>query len=750
MNHSGRFFFYIFVGINVINRVKFRASILLLILIMLFPFSEAWGSKKVCLSEKPVLADSILNNIIFFAPLYEKVVERYNADLYIKGKLDIKKSNHLIRVVPSMFKLEKNVKEYIIESVNEIDYTSPNIYDLKVKAVSGTIPRFRGERAKLLEYFNINIYSSTLLSDKLLSPLAKNARKYYTYLLDSVMGNEADRKYRILIIPKNKSSQLVKGSMVVSDQTWTIREIELSGKLELVRFNIKIKMGDKGNEEFLPQKCDVNLFFRFLWNYLDGSYSAFFKYHSIKLKDDRHQGLPKKSKYDLTESFRLTCDSTALGIDSARFSSLRPIPLTPDEHRIYNDYKQRSDTILSIVKPKSRNRVFWRQVGDILFSDYTLNLSRFGSVRSSPIINPVLFSYSHSNGFSYRQEFKYNRLFEGDKLLRIVPKMGYNFKRKEFYWNVNFDFDYWPQKRASFHMNFGNGNRIYSSRVLDEIKQIPDSIFDFSQVHLDYFRDLFFTFNHNVEIINGLNLSVGLSAHRRTSIEKSKIIVITPPTQDQMEIIRRLHETYISFAPRVRIEWTPGLYYYMSGKRKVNLYSKYPSFSIDWERGLKGVFKSTGQYERLEFDMQHRIRLGLMRNLYYRFGMGAFTNQEEMYFVDFVNFTGNNLPVGWSDDIGGVFQLLGGDWYNSTRKYIRGHLTYEAPFLLLRHLIKYTSSVLNERIYFNILGAPKLTPYMELGYGIGTHIFDVGVFVSSRNGKFGNVGFKFTFELFNK
>ena len=39
--------------------------------------------------------------------------------------------------------------------------------------------------------------------------------------------------------------------------------------------------------------------------------------------------------------------------------------------------------------------------------------------------------------------------------------------------------------------------------------------------------------------------------------------------------------------------------------------------------------------------------------------------------------------LGWSDDIGGVFQLLDGRWYNSSRKYIRGHLTYEAPFLLL-------------------------------------------------------------------
>ena len=186
----------------------------------------------------------------------------------------------------------------------------------------------------------------------------------------------------------------------------------------------------------------------------------------------------------------------------------------------------------------------------------------------------------------------------------------------------------------------------------------------------------------------------------------------------------------------------------MNGKRKLNLHSSFPTFSFDYERGIKGVFKSTGEYERIEFDLQHHVPLGPMRNIYYRFGLGAFTNQEQLYFVDFANLARSNLPVGWNDDIGGVFQLLDGRWYNSSRKYVRAHFTYEAPFLLLRHLIKYTRYVQNERLYVNTLFVPHLNPYMEIGYGIGTHIFDVGVFVSSENFKYKQVGCKFTFELF--
>ena len=109
----------------------------------------------------------------------------------------------------------------------------------------------------------------------------------------------------------------------------------------------------------------------------------------------------------------------------------------------------------------------------------------------------------------------------------------------------------------------------------------------------------------------------------------------------------------------------------------------------------------------------------------------------------------SNLPEGWNDEIGGVFQALDGQWYNASNYYVRGHITYEAPFLLLRHLIKYTNHVQNERLYLNLLTMDHLGPYLEVGYGIGTFVFDMGLFLSLE--KFNRIGFgyKFTFELFN-
>ncbi len=695
-----------------------------------------------------ISADSIIERVMTFAPLYETIVSDYRANLYIKGRMDIQKKNFILRYVPSMFRLQKGVREYMLETYSDLHYTAPNIYDQKVKASQGTVRGNRGLPG-LLEYFSVNIYSASLLNDeRLMSPLAKNGQKFYKYRIDSVMGDPNNLDYRIRFIPKTKSDQLVGGYMIVSSNVWSVREIRFSGRSELITFTCWIKMGEVGKkDEFLPVRYDVEALFKFLGNKVDGSYTASLDYKSIELKEKKTRKKEKK-KYNLSESFSLQCDTNAYKTDASTFAILRPIPLADDEKKLYQDYQLRRDTVVSQKKTKSQ--AFWGTMGDLMLEDYKFNLSNIGSVRFSPFINPLLFSYSGSNGLSYRQDFRYNRLFRGDKLLRIVPRLGYNFTRKEFYWRLNADFEYWPQKRGFFRLNVGNGNRIYSSKVLDELKAMPDSIFNFDLIHLDYFKDLYFNFFHSVEVTNGLDISVGFSAHKRTAVERSRFVITGDYPMPPPEFMDKFKNTYISFAPRIRVEWTPGLYYYMNGKRKINLRSFYPTFSVDYERGIKDVFKSTGEYERIEFDLQHQIRLGLMRNIYYRFGFGAFTNQDELYFVDFVNFSRHNLPVGWNDEIGGVFQVLDGRWYNSSRRYVRGHFTYEAPFLVLRHLMKYTRYVQNERIYVSALSMPHLQPYLEVGYGIGTHIFDLGVFVSSENWKFGGIGCKFTFELFNR
>ena len=101
----------------------------LCLLFFLFPFvSLAEGGEGAGL-DKPFVPDHILQNIFQFSPFYSRIVDEYKADLYLKGRVKVHKTNKLVQYIPSMFRLEDGVDDYIIESVSEMHYRAPDIYN---------------------------------------------------------------------------------------------------------------------------------------------------------------------------------------------------------------------------------------------------------------------------------------------------------------------------------------------------------------------------------------------------------------------------------------------------------------------------------------------------------------------------------------------------------------------------------------------------------------------------------------------
>ncbi len=719
-----------------------------------------WG----CLLSFPVVmqarieaADSIIGRMHRAAGRAADFVFEYHAELYVKAQLDIIRKNRGFRFIPGLFRTPRDANRFIVETLSDLHYTAPNIYDQKIKAYTGTLGEAR-EIPGITNYFNVNIYAPYLMGRRLLSPLAPNSNKYYRYVIDSVSRDARQRiEYRIRFIPRNKSLQLIDGWMTVTEGAWSVREIAFKGRADLLLFDCHIVMGDIGSDtEYLPVRNDINASFAFAFNVMEGYYESKLTYGDIRHRGNTPPDSVARQDYNLTASFSLQCDRQAYTKDFARFDSLRPAPLDSAERYIYEKNAATESSRRRMPKGKEREikESLWGSVGDFFLTDTDWRLGGNATLENSPFMNPLMFSYSKTNGIAYRQDLKFNTILRSGQTLHARARIGYNFKHKEFYWSVGGEYRYWPERRGAVRINVGNGNRIRDSRIIDELKAIPsDSTVNFDELNLDVFKDLNLEVSNGLEIANGLNLGIGFIFHHRMPTESSKLSFAGTwglPGNVTEGLQRNLRRKYNSFAPRVRLEWTPGQYYYMNRRQKIYLKSRFPTFIADYERGVKGVFRSTGAYERVEFDMQHHIRTGPLSNLYYRVGAGMYTNQEETYFADFANFRKSNLPEGWNDEIGGVFQALDGEWYNASNYYVRGHVTYEAPFLVLRHLLKYTNHVQNERLYLNMLTMDRLGPYFELGYGIGTFVFDMGLFVSLEDFEHVGFGYKFSFELFNK
>lgn len=85
---------------------------------------------------------------------------------------------------------------------------------------------------------------------------------------------------------------------------------------------------------------------------------AWLKYNEIKFYEGAaRRKSQKKHHHDLTESYKLTCDSEQLITDKEKFNELRPIPLSALEDSLYRSYALRQDTLLRV--PKKRRMNIW-------------------------------------------------------------------------------------------------------------------------------------------------------------------------------------------------------------------------------------------------------------------------------------------------------------------------------------------------------------------------------------------------------
>ena len=88
---------------------RLRDKILIGCILCLFSFIAKGAANNYIMNpytHQEISADSIIERVMTFAPLYETIVSDYRANLYIKGKMDIQKKNFILRYVPSMFRLQ--------------------------------------------------------------------------------------------------------------------------------------------------------------------------------------------------------------------------------------------------------------------------------------------------------------------------------------------------------------------------------------------------------------------------------------------------------------------------------------------------------------------------------------------------------------------------------------------------------------------------------------------------------------------
>lgn len=675
--------------------------------------------------------DTLVGRVIWRAQGYNSQTPDYEAILFVRGDVDILKRNILMKAAPYLRRASSNKDNYYAEIMGSVTYTHPNIFNQKFKTINSNSQRFINEHIQgtVTPTLKLNVYSPYLYNG-IYSPIAPKSRRYYSYSLDSLWHEMGITFYKISFTPKINNYKFVDGYFIVNDINWSVRRFHFKGKIEFIKFTNDIEMCELGTpEEFLTKRIDIDVSAKLLGNSIKGRYTSTLKY--TDLRPSRVKTTRGRGKYDLT-----------MHIDT-QVDSLAPTPFRV----VIKDTINNIDTVKTSLPDK--NEFDFKDVGTFLVRNHSFNLSEYSQIKLSPLINPILFDFSSRNGISYSQRLRMTLSGDNERKFVFQPQVGYNFKYKDFYWRAKGDYNYSPRHMGLFTFDIGNGNKISTSRIVDELNSLPHIVFDSASVNLTDFNHIYAKFGHKIEVSNGFTIATNLAFHRYAELEKSTFNIIMPHSR-YLERAQEIAKNYYgSFVPEIEFTYTPHQYYYYNGNSKQYLYSRFPTFSLNYAKAIKGVLNSTTSFNRVEFDVQQNLKIGPMRELSYRVGFGAFFDYNDLFFAEFNNLKRNNLPAGWDDDIGGTFQLLTSFKYNEIDKYLRANVKFDAPLLLVPSIFRNVKYIMKERLYCNLLLVDSMDPYIEMGYGIGTNIFNLGIFWGGEVTKWDTIGAKFTFEIFN-
>ena len=645
----------------------------------------------------------ILNRIYEYLKANRSEFKPLVDNVYMKFRYNVEKRNFGLWLIPNTYVLAKDPREYIRETYTKATFTDTHHFDVNAEVVTGTMRGDRIGMKTLLDFMTPNIYNMAFYDGHVLSPFNKWNRHYYHFTQIRLMNGATRLDFR----PKLYNTQLLNGYAVVETETGRILRTVLNGEFDMITFRTEITQSEDEGRELMPAKCNTAATFRFMGNRVSVLFNAF--YNCPTNLSDSINSISSREMMD----------------------SIRPVPLNRLDKQIYETYDREhavADSIAALdTIPHKTNfwkKIFWDTIGETLVTPIDAE-ARNASFRIYPIINPLYADYSPTKGFRYKMKLRTTFRFSDHRYLNIEPTIGYNFKQSQLYFNIPIRMVYNPKRNGYAEIIYGNGNHIYNSTVIEEINEAHLDTIDFSNTHMDEFRDNYLRLFNNIMIFDWLDIETGIFVHQRKSV--------VPEMMRQYGV----PEEYRSFAPTIGIKLQPWL-------------NKGPLFSFDWEESIKGVNQSNLEYTRWEFDAQWKYKIPGLRVLNMRLGTGLYTSKSTEYFLDFSNFHDENLPEGWNDDWSGNFQLLGGREYNESKYYIRTNVSYESPLLLATWIPYLGKYIEKERFYISGVLLERSRPYYEIGYGFTNRYISAGAFASFRNTKFEEFGVKFDFELFKR
>ncbi len=714
-------------------------------------------------------AYEIIRQAIKKRSFYNEQVQGFECGLYTKDLMKLRKLPKKIlgRKIPDEdvkdMGLDSNRKGiiYLSESVAKVYVQQPDKFKMEVisSRVSGsdgfgfTFPTF-------ISFYqnNISVFLDRLNPRGFVSPVADAAISMYKFKYLGSFYEDGKEINSIQVIPRRNYEPVFSGTINITDGDWRIHSLDLlltkTSQLEIVdTLHITQIHVPVGNDVWRVKNQLINFGFKQLGIDAIGNFVSVYSDYKINPVFAKNRFDKIIVKYDTASNKRPV----------AYWDTIRPMPLEQEEKM---DYKVKDSLFLvnkdSIQSQASVDSMNKKQGKLKLYNIFHKGLNRTKyTVKGNHNwgVEPLLLGleYNTVEGLVVSVYPYYNQYIKKLKTnFSFEPNFRYGFSNTHLnaWADVTFRTRDWETdkkiKRQAW--TFSGGKRVTQFNKSNPITTFANSISTllYGNNYMKIYENYFGAVNFNKRYENGVRFNVNALYEDRIPLNnttdfvifKNRLKLITPnfAYKDSTPYPSVAHQAFIiSFDISIK----PGQKYIQYPNRKMSLGSNYPTFSLNYTKGIENIFGSDVNFDKWRFSISDDKNFKLAGLLKYKIGIGGFLNTRKVFIQDYQHFNGNRTLR--ASEYVNSFQMARYYDYSTTNSfYTYGHLEHHFNGLLTNKIPLFKRLNWNLVAGGNGLYVNEKNNYVEVFAGLENilKIFRIDFVAAYSNGKTTTTGIR--------
>ncbi len=692
--------------------------------------SDNYQLKEVQITAGEDPAYAVIRQAIKKRKTYLNQVNSYTCRAYIKGLQRLnqipKNLGKLLKITTGENPLDSSMLGviYLSESESKYHYRKPSdekeiMYSSKV---SGDNKAFSFNQLSDMKFnFYENLVKIDGLSDRpFISPISENAFFSYRYKLLGTTFEDGKMINKIEVTPKRKNDPCFHGTIYIMENTWRIHSVDMyltkDAKIDFVD-TLEIRQLHapvKGDTLWMPVSLNFGFKFKFLGFKGNGYYNA------VVSDYDMNPTFPKK----FFKNEILKVEDEANKKDTAYWKDNRPIPLTKEE---INDYRKK-DSISKITGSKhykdSVDKKFNKFKLQSLIMGYNyrnsfkkINFSTTGLLTSGVQYNTV-------EGVNASMNFNFSKEFEDFRNHTISASFRQGFSNQLSGGKLGWSYFQNPKRFQQF--------AIYAQSIVTQFNGANPISESINSIYSLYVNDNFMKLYKKTslqlyfrrELINGLYFYGSVEYAERDPLKNSTNLLIKDNpnklfTSNDPQHLRTDDSAFVTNNALVvdvmfRIRFKQK--YYTVPHRKIISGSKYPRFNIGYKKAIP-VLGAKADYDLVSMQMDDNVHLGLFGTFSYRAMAGYFLRNQNMSFMDYKHFNGNQTILANQSYLGS-FKLLPYYKYSTEFWFLEAHAEHHFNGFIFNKIPLLKKARIQEVVGGHFLMNDKMDQYYEINFGI--------------------------------